>query len=250
MRNVIDDNMICLKGLIDTEKQDFLLILVREKCITSRHRDRVFRSKLEERAYELLIILQRRRHIDYLKFMECLRKTMQNNIIKVLEKGGVTQVTIHLLHGRDDKQNIEGELIKKLTGYVDKENESDLSEDQRHFIDKILAELEANNIYFIGSCMGERRLEEPSESSKKGSSCSAGEESSVVGDPAAIPPSSPGVGACGLSESPSVDLFFQSKTNDPSNNVKSFGDSGLMRNMLEEIGRCLLQIPKRFASSD
>ena len=87
LRDVIDDNMICLKGLIDTEKHDFLLILVREKCITKRHRDRVFRTKPEERAYELLIILQRRRHRDFVIFMDCLRKTMQNNIIKVLEKG-------------------------------------------------------------------------------------------------------------------------------------------------------------------
>ena len=157
----------------------------------------------------------------------------------VPEKGGVTQITIHLLHGRDDKQNIEAELIKKLTGYVDKENKSDLNEDQRHFID----ELKANNIYFIGSCMGEPRFEEPSESSKNGYS-SVNEESSVR-DRSTPPLNSPTVGACDSSKSPSVVLFFQSETNEPFKDVKSFCDSGLMRNMLEQISRCLLQIPKR-----
>ena len=74
LRKVIDDNMFCLERLIDTEKRDLLHQLVRAKCITSRHRDRVIHSKPEDKAYELLIIIQRRRYGDFRKFMEYQKK--------------------------------------------------------------------------------------------------------------------------------------------------------------------------------
>ena len=153
LRKIIDNNMFCLKKLVDTEKLDFLMKLVAADCIRARHRDRVIHSKPEDKAYELLIILQRRRYKDFLNFMECLRKTMQNNIAKILEKGGVTEIKVQLLQERGDKRNIEAELIKKLTGYVGEDNASVLSEDQKTIVDELLAKLAENGICFIGTCL-------------------------------------------------------------------------------------------------
>ena len=137
LRKVIDDNMFCLGKLIDTEKLDIELKLVRANCITSRHRDRVIHSKPDDKAYELLIILQRRRYKDFFNFMECLRKTMQHNIVKILERGGVTEIKVQLLQERSDRKNIVAELIKKLTGYIDEDKACGLSEDQRKFVDAL-----------------------------------------------------------------------------------------------------------------
>ena len=151
LRKVIDDNMFCLEKLIDTEKRDLELKLVTANCITSRHRERLIHFKPEDKAHELLIILQRRRYKDFFSFMECLRKTMQNNIVKILEKGGVTEIQVQL-ERRSDWRTIELELIKKLTGLVNEDNESELSVDQRKIVDEILAELAKQDIYFIGTC--------------------------------------------------------------------------------------------------
>ena len=153
LRKVIDDNMFCLKELINTEKQDLLMKLVASNCIRTRHRERVMNFKPdEEKAYQLLIIIQRRRYKDFFNFLKCLRKTMQRNTVKVLEKGGVTEIKVQLLQNRSDKKNIEAELIRKLTGYVDEGGQSDLSEDQKKIVDDLLAELEENDIHFIGTC--------------------------------------------------------------------------------------------------
>ena len=81
LRGIIDDNMFCLEKLIDTEKRDLLHQLVQEKCITSRHRDRVIKSKPEDRAYELLIILKRRRYKDYYQLHEV---SEENNAAKYI----------------------------------------------------------------------------------------------------------------------------------------------------------------------
>ena len=164
LRNVIDDNMFCLQKLIDTEKHDFVLKLVRDKCITARHRDRVIRSKVEDKAYELLVILQRRRYIDFVNFMDCLRKTMQNNSAKVLERGGVTEIKVRLLQERDDKRDIAAELVNKLTGYADEEHKNDLNDDQQRLIGDLLSELKANEIYFVGICRSDSRSSLPTTS--------------------------------------------------------------------------------------
>ena len=108
LRTVIDYNMFCLEKLIDTEKRDLLHQLVRAKCITARHRDRVIRSKPEIKAYELLIIIQRRRYRDFCKFIECQKK----NIVNILEKGGVTEIKILLQEDRGNNRKIVAELMK------------------------------------------------------------------------------------------------------------------------------------------
>ena len=153
-RKVIDKNMFCLKVLIDTERQDLLMKLVAANCIREIHRDRVMNFKPdEERAYQLLIIIQRRRFKDFFNFMECLRKTMQTNIVKVLEKGRVSEIKVQLLKNRHDERNIAAELVRKLTGcIIDEGNESNLSEDQKKIVNEILAELKENDIHFVGTC--------------------------------------------------------------------------------------------------
>ena len=146
LRKVIDDNMFCLEKLIDTENLDLLHQLVRAKCITSRHRDRVIDSKPECKAYELLIIIQRRRYRDFRKFVECQRK----NIVNILERGGVTEIKIQFQEAQGDNRKLVAELIKKLRGYVDDDDESDLDGDQKRIVINFLAELAENCICFIG----------------------------------------------------------------------------------------------------
>ena len=153
LRKVIDDNMFCLEKLVDTDKRELLMKLVTANCIRSRHRDRVMNFKPdEEKAYQLLIIIQRRRFRDFSNFMECLRKSLQRNVVKVLEKGGVTEIKIQLLQERIDKRIIAAELIRKLTGCVDETDASDFSEDQKKIVHEFLEELEENDIHFIGTC--------------------------------------------------------------------------------------------------
>ena len=146
LRKVIDDNMFCLEKLIDTEKRDLLHQLVRAKSITSRHRDRVIHSKQEDKAYELLIIIQRRRYRDFLKFIECQKK----NIVNILERGRVTEIKIQFQEKRGDNRKLVAELIKKLRGYADENNDSDLDGDQKKMVIEFLAELAENGICFIG----------------------------------------------------------------------------------------------------
>ena len=153
LRKVIDDNMFCLEKLIDIEKRELLTKLVAANCIRSIHRDKVINFKQDEhKAYQLLIIIQRRRFKDFCNFMECLRKTMQTNIVKILEKGGVSEIKVQLLKKGRDKKNIGVDLIRKLTGYVDESNEGNISEKQKRVADDILAELKENGIHFIGTC--------------------------------------------------------------------------------------------------
>ena len=154
---LVDDNMFCLEKLIDIEKLELLTKLVASNCIRSIHRDKVINFKPDEqKAYQLLIIIQRRRFKDFCNFMECLRKTMQTNIVKILEKGGVSEIKVQLLKKRRDKKNIGVDLIRKLTGYVDESNEGNINEKQKGIADDILAELKENGIHFIGTCTATR----------------------------------------------------------------------------------------------
>ena len=154
LREVIDKNMFCLGKLIDTEKLDFLMKLVTAKCIRARHRDKVKNCDQDDKAYELCKIIQRRRYKDFVNFMDCLRKSMQKNIAKILEKGGVTEIKVELFKEQNNKRGIEAELIRKLTGYIDEDKASDLSEYQIKIVNEILAELAENDIEFIGTCTG------------------------------------------------------------------------------------------------
>ena len=148
MRQAIDDQMYCLEKLIDTEKRNLLYELVREKCIRTIHREKVMNfKKEEEKAYQLLIIIQRRRYKDFCTFMGCLRKTLHSNIVKILEKGGVTEVKVQLLQNRIGERNIEAELIRLLKCCVDESNDSG---DAKKIVE-LLAELRKKDIHFLGT---------------------------------------------------------------------------------------------------
>ena len=84
--------------------------------------------------------------------MECLRKTLQRNVVKVLEQGGVIEIKVQMIENRSDKENIARELIKKLTGCVDEGDGSNLSGEQKGIVDDLLAEFGKNDIHFVGTC--------------------------------------------------------------------------------------------------
>ena len=151
---VIADNLCCLKKLIDTDKQDFLLQLVQAKCIGSKHKENVGKCEHKEhKAKALLKILKRRRYKDFSSFIYCLKKTKQDSLAKVLETGGVGRIEVQL-NERSDWKEIEKEILKQLEGLDDEDNKSELSPDQREMIKKILAELAEYDIDFIGACHG------------------------------------------------------------------------------------------------
>ena len=139
--------MFCLRQLIDTEKLDLLDRLVSANCITAPHRDRVIHSERDMKAYELLIILYRRRYKDFFNFV----KYQKTKIVNILKTGGVTEIKIQIRE-QGDKRKTVAELIKKLGGYMDGDDECDLSGDQKKMVLKFLAELEENDICFIGLC--------------------------------------------------------------------------------------------------
>ena len=147
LRKVIDDNMFCLEKLIDTEKREWLMTLVGSNCIRARHRDRVMNFKPdEEKAYQLLIIIQRRRYKDFFNFIKCQKK----NIVKILDQGGVTEIKIQIREEHSEKKQIVAELKRKLRGHVDEDEESDLDEDEKEIVIEFLAELAENGICFTG----------------------------------------------------------------------------------------------------
>ena len=151
LRKVIDDNMFCLEKLIDTERRYLLYELAKVGCITARHRDRVMNFKPdEEKAYQLLIIIQRRRYKDFFNFIKC--KEMEKNIVKILEKGGITEIKIKFREEQSEKKHIVAELIRKLRGHVDGDLECDLDGEQQEKVVEFLAELAENDISFIGIC--------------------------------------------------------------------------------------------------
>ena len=148
LRKVIDENMFCLRRLIDTEKLELLDRLVAANCITAPHRDRVIHFERDMKAYNLLVILYRRRYRDFFTFV----KYQKTNIANILKTGGVTEIKIQIREEQSDKRKTVAELITKLRGHVDEDSDSDLNEDQRKMIIKFLAELAENGICFIGIC--------------------------------------------------------------------------------------------------
>ena len=88
--DIIDDNMFCLVNLINPHRMNFLYRLVKKKCITNRHKEKVEKwSETEKKIDELLRIIKRRSFKDFKNFKLCLHDTMQNKIVDILEKGGI-----------------------------------------------------------------------------------------------------------------------------------------------------------------
>ena len=72
---------------INGNTKRFLDSLVRDRCITDQHRDRI-QSKLtkKERNEELLSIIRRRSYKNFITFIDALKKTKQDEAVQLLEQ--------------------------------------------------------------------------------------------------------------------------------------------------------------------
>ena len=142
--DVINNNMFGLVLLIDPNRMHFLYRLFQYRCITDTHKERVACcQEKEKKVDELLVILKRRRYIDFCNFKKCLNDTLQNKIVDILDKGGLVAVCVKL-RDREDREIIETKLIDLLTGYVNERTEpqDELSAEQIKVIKEILKEME------------------------------------------------------------------------------------------------------------
>ena len=155
-REAIDQNMFCLERLANTQGNAFLVLLVKKKCITANHKEWIIHWRMENKdIYQLFEIMKRRSHRHFTDFNSCLVGTGQKQIVEVLRKGGVVEITNYLkgIENREDLDSIEKGIIEKLSGYVGNENGSELNKEQKNFIDKLIDLLNKteNEITFIGS---------------------------------------------------------------------------------------------------
>ena len=143
--------------MISTRVNDFLALLVAEKCITPTHRDWIIGCRKENKdVFYLFEIIKRRSFQNFIDFRKCLAGAGQKLIVDVLRKGGVVvEITNHLkgIESRKDLDTIEKGIIEKLSGYVGNKSDSKLNEEQTFFIDKLIAILnkKENRIKFVGS---------------------------------------------------------------------------------------------------
>ena len=155
-KDAIDRNMFCLEKLVSTSRvNDFLVLLVAEKCITASHKEWIISYKTENKdVYQLFEIIKRRSLQHFIDFKSCLLETGQKIIVEVLRKGGVVEITNHLIgiENRTDLESIEKGIIAKLVGHLENKNESTLKEEQKIFVDKLIALLNnrENRIKFVG----------------------------------------------------------------------------------------------------
>ena len=78
-------------------------------------------------------------------------KFQKNNIVKILEKGGVTEIKIQIQQ-RMDSRKIVDKLIAKLRGYIGEDMECDPDGEHKQMVIELLVELVENGICFIGTC--------------------------------------------------------------------------------------------------
>ena len=153
-RKAIIQNMFCLEKLIRPHIDEFLYELVEVGCITENHQKWVIETtETKKHVNELFEILKRRSFKHFNDFREWLQEAGHENIVDVLTKGGVVEITNHLkgieVLSKQEKETIEKGIINKLCSYVDDENENKLNKEQRSFIDKLIALLNKNKIKFI-----------------------------------------------------------------------------------------------------
>ena len=155
-RKAIDGNMFCLEKLVRPCRGDFLLLLVKQNCITANHKDWINNwAEKSKDVYQLFEILKRRSFRHFSDFNHCLIGIGQKKIVDILRKGGVVEITNHLkgVENRSDLRIIEQEIIEKLSGYVDPRNKKQISVEQKTFIDKLMILLNGkdNQIKFVDS---------------------------------------------------------------------------------------------------
>ena len=155
-KDAIDRNMFYLEKLVNAHADDFLALLVGEKCITSNHKEWIINWRTGNKGvYQLFEIIKRRSLKHFTDFKICLKGTGQQQIVEVLRKGGVVEVTTYLkgIENRTDLDTIEKGIIDKLSGNLGNKNEIQLNEEQQCFIDELIDLLnkQENRIKFVGS---------------------------------------------------------------------------------------------------
>ena len=151
-KEAIDQNMFCLEKLVIPRANDFLVMLVGQKCITTNHKEWIMSYKEKNKdVYQLFEILKRRSFKHFSDFNSCLEAIGHTKIVDVLMKGGVIEITIHLkgIESRSDRESIEKGIIKQLCGYIDDQHGNTLEENQKSFIDKLIELLNDHRIKFI-----------------------------------------------------------------------------------------------------
>ena len=151
-KKAIDRNMFCLEKLVSLHVNVFLVMLVARECITANHKEWILSYKAENKdVYQLFEILKRRSFKHFSDFNSCLEVTGNKRIVDVLRTGGVVEITIHLqgIELRSDHETIEKGIIAKLCGYIDNRHENTLNEEQKTFIDNLIALLNDHQIKFI-----------------------------------------------------------------------------------------------------
>ena len=147
-----------LEKLIRPHIDEFLYELIEVGCITDNHKNWVIETtETTKHVGELFEILKRRSLKHFNDFRKWLQEECHDKIVDVLTKGGVVEITIHLKGieylSTKEKETIEKGIINKLCSYVDDDKENKLTEEQKLFIDKLIAMLnnKENKIKFIRS---------------------------------------------------------------------------------------------------
>ena len=151
-RDAIDRNMFCLEKLVRPHVNDYLFSLAGLKCITGNHKDWVinWRDKNKD-VYQLFEIMKKRSVKHLTIFNRLLIENGHTIIADVLEKGGVVEIISHLqgIKNPTDREKIERGIVEQLCGYVDDDNKNRLNEEQKLFIDRLIALLYEHQIRFV-----------------------------------------------------------------------------------------------------
>ena len=83
----LDRNLFLLSTLLDVNNTRLLDSLVRDRCITDRHRDRIQSKLLKgERNEELLSIIRRRSYSNFTTLIDALKRRKQDKAVQLLEQ--------------------------------------------------------------------------------------------------------------------------------------------------------------------
>ena len=151
-QKIIEQNRFCLEKLIRPCVNEYIVPLVKIRCITEHHRqwiDKWYRK--DNDAYKLFEILMRRSFKHLSDFSSFMVQKGHNIIVDVLEKGGVEEITVHLkgITNLSEKMNIEKGIIEKLCDCVNENTKNKLNKEQQRFIDELFALLHKHDVKFL-----------------------------------------------------------------------------------------------------
>ena len=146
-RRIIFNNR-CLIKLIDPYKHEFLSDLVEKDCITFRHfRKLTSMSEVDksEMISELFTILLRRSFAHFQLFIQCLKFTLQHNLVQILESNGI----VLIMQVNLENKNLEKQIADTLTGKVRTDN-LNLGVKDKKLIEDTLKSLEEKELVIVG----------------------------------------------------------------------------------------------------